>query len=312
MSGYVPLFDSLTKGTLCGRWPDIGLWPIVLSLSDKHGIVDVTQSYIAGITGLPVEEVTACMQRFCAPDPYSRSAEAGGARLVLLDAHREWGWRIVNHERYREKARKAAYDAQRTASGQDAERKRVERSASRDVPTRPAMSRADPLSDSDANTNADSNKEEETDSSASPPAPKPAQVVFDHWRSTWNHPDAKLDDKRRKRIDARLKDFTPEQLCDAISGFKNSPFHAGSNADGKVFDGIQTLLRDTAQVEEGLRLYAHPPRPPPKLENLSPGERVMAAYRGNGNGSSRVVATCGPSFGDVEDVGGNVWPALPS
>ena len=62
--GYTPLFSSLSTGTLCGRWPDIGLWPIVLSLADRHGIVDVTPAYIARVTGLDLEEVTACMKRF--------------------------------------------------------------------------------------------------------------------------------------------------------------------------------------------------------------------------------------------------------
>ena len=42
MSGYTPLFASLTTGTLCGKWPDVGLWPIILSLADRHGEVDVT------------------------------------------------------------------------------------------------------------------------------------------------------------------------------------------------------------------------------------------------------------------------------
>jgi hypothetical protein len=45
--GYIPLFASLTTGTLCGCWPDIGLWPVVLSMSDRWGIVDVTPAYIA-------------------------------------------------------------------------------------------------------------------------------------------------------------------------------------------------------------------------------------------------------------------------
>ncbi len=40
MAGYTPLFSSLTTGTLYGRWPDIGLWAVVLSLPDKGGIVD--------------------------------------------------------------------------------------------------------------------------------------------------------------------------------------------------------------------------------------------------------------------------------
>jgi hypothetical protein len=138
MSGYTPLFDTLTSGTLCGRWPDIGLWAVVLSMSDRHGIVDVTPTYIASVTGLPVDDVAACMERFCQPDKYSRSQEADGARLQLIDPARPWGWLIVNHSKYREKARKSSYDSARTASGLDAERKRM----SRDVPTCPAPSRS--------------------------------------------------------------------------------------------------------------------------------------------------------------------------
>lgn len=148
--GYTPLFSSLTTGTLCGKWPDIGLWPVILSMADKHGVVDVTPAYIASVTGLQLEEVIACMTRFCSPDPYSRTKDADGARLALIDEHRDWGWQIVNHERYREKARKASYDAQRVATGENRERMRT-----RADPRRPALIRVDPLSDSNADSNAD-------------------------------------------------------------------------------------------------------------------------------------------------------------
>ena len=155
MAGYTPLFDSLTTGTLYGKWPDIGLWAVILSLPDKRGIVDVTPEYLAGVTGLPVEEVIACMDRFCKPDPRSRSGVEGGARLVLIDPSRNWGWRIVNHAMYRERARKMAYDSDRTASGADAARKRQ----SREVPTPPAKSREVPLSDADADADTKKNSE---------------------------------------------------------------------------------------------------------------------------------------------------------
>ena len=138
MSGYTPLFDSLTKGTLCGRWPDIGLWPIILSLSDRNGHVDVTCSYLAGVTGLPVDEVTACMARFCEPDPISRSKDQSGARLVLLDEHRPWGWRIVNHAHYREKARLTAKASREVSEGLNKVRMADRRS--------PPLTAADPLS----------------------------------------------------------------------------------------------------------------------------------------------------------------------
>lgn len=120
--GYAPLFASLTTGTLCGRWPDIGLWPIVLSLADRGGIVDVTPQYISGVTGLSLPEVTACMKRFCEPDPYSRSPSEQGSRLTLLHDHRDWGWRVVNHGIYRERARLLGKREREVASGANAAR----------------------------------------------------------------------------------------------------------------------------------------------------------------------------------------------
>jgi hypothetical protein len=160
VSGWIPLFGSLTTGTLCGRWPDIGLWPIVLSLSDRHGVVDVTPMYLASITGLPQDDVIVCMKRFCEPDPYSRTETKGGARLVLIDEHRDWGWRIVNHGVYREKARKQQQQIDATSSGRDADRKRLERErmASGDVQRSPAGSSADRPSDSDSDSDKNKTK----------------------------------------------------------------------------------------------------------------------------------------------------------
>lgn len=147
--GYAPLFSSLTTGTLCGRWPDIGLWPIVLSLADRYGVVDVTPQYISGVTGLALPEVTACMKRFCEPDPYSRSPEEQGSRLTLLHDHRDWGWRVVNHGIYRERARLLAKREREVASGANAARMADRRSPpeSADIGDRPPGTAADPLSD---------------------------------------------------------------------------------------------------------------------------------------------------------------------
>lgn len=104
MAGYTPLFSSLTTGTLLGRWPDIGLWPVMLSMADVRGEIDVTQDYIALVTGLPLTEVTECIDRFMQPDPRSRSQVEDGRRLVLMDPHRSWGWKVVNIRKYRDKA----------------------------------------------------------------------------------------------------------------------------------------------------------------------------------------------------------------
>jgi len=84
--------------------------------------------------------------------------------------------------------------------------------------------------------------------------------VFDAWKQDTGHDRAKLDQKRRSRIAARLKDFTPEQLITVIEHRHHDPFLMGKNDLGKVYDGVETLFRDTAQVERLLDL-TEPMRP---------------------------------------------------
>lgn len=144
MSGYTPLFGSLTTGTLCGRWPDIGLWPVVLSLADRNGVVDVTTAYLALITGLPEQDVVACLQRFQQPDPMSRTQDHEGRRLELLDPLRSWGWRVVNFGKYREKARLISKTSAEASSGKNAARMKDRR--------RPPLTAADHPSDSDSDS----------------------------------------------------------------------------------------------------------------------------------------------------------------
>lgn len=146
----------------------------------------------------------------------------------------------------------------------------------------------------------------------SPHTPTGVQKVFDHWRTEWGHPDAKLDPKRKARIEARLKNFSADQVCDAISGFKHSDWHTGRdpNGGGKVFDKIETLLREDSQIEEGIRLFTHPPRPPPEKRQLSAVERVELANGLRRNDERVVAEQDGSQWGDVEDSGGDVRPEV--
>jgi hypothetical protein len=262
MSGYTPLFDSLTTGTLCGKWPDIGLWGVILSLSDQRGVVDVTHHFIHVVSGLSIDDVKACMKRFCEPDPASRSQNDDGRRLELLDPGvRDWGWRVINKAKYREKARKQAYDSERTASGEGAERKRIERS-SRDVPPRPAMSRDVPPSDTDTDSNTSDN----------PPTPQGGSSsdvnlainrIFQHWRSTHDHPKAVLDKKRRALIRAAMQNYDEQTLKDAITGYRNSPHHTGVNERNTAYDSIEVMLRDAKHIDAGLKFFRQPPKGAP-------------------------------------------------
>lgn len=151
MSGYTPVFDSVFQGTLCGKYPDLPVWLVLLALQQRGGIIDAHPSYIATVSGLPQADIELAIQHFCEPDPASRTPDNDGRRLVALEG-KGFGWRVVNHERYRQKARKQEYDEKRTESGADAERKRAERAASRTVPPCPTESRLLPLSDAEAKT----------------------------------------------------------------------------------------------------------------------------------------------------------------
>lgn len=155
MAGYTPIFDTVLDGTLFGKWPHTGIWVCLLSQCDRGGNIDVVPSLLAAKIGVPLELLLECIADFMKPDPGSRTGAMDGRRLELIDgASREWGWHVINHTTYRERARKSAYDKERTDSGKDAERKRKNREleTSREVPTRPAKSRAVPLSEAEANS----------------------------------------------------------------------------------------------------------------------------------------------------------------
>lgn len=93
----------------------------------------------------------------------------------------------------------------------------------------------------------------------SPSGDVSVRTVFDFWQTTMNHPGAKLDAKRRGKIQARLKDgFSAEDLCKAIEGAKSDSWLMGSNPSKKVYDGIETVLRDAAQVEKLKALVGQP------------------------------------------------------
>ncbi|PXB01154.1 replication protein [Pectobacterium carotovorum] len=83
------------------------------------------------------------------------------------------------------------------------------------------------------------------------PVSQAIKTVFSHWQAEHNHPTSKLDPKRRKRINARLEEgFSVAELCKAISGAKYDPWLMGKNPSNRRYDGIETILRDAAQVEK--------------------------------------------------------------
>jgi len=73
----------------------------LLVLSDEDGVVDKTSKAIARITNVPLEIVENAILKLSAPDDESRTPDEEGRRIVLIDKNRNWGWRIVNYDKYR-------------------------------------------------------------------------------------------------------------------------------------------------------------------------------------------------------------------
>jgi hypothetical protein len=145
VSGYTPVFDTVFQGTLYGKWPTLPIWLTLLPLADKNGRIDMTPEAISGMTGWPLDILKTGLAELCKPDPRSRSQAEHGARLKLIDECRDWGWVVVNHGKYREKARLAAKAAREVEEGKNRSRMNDRRS--------PPLTAADPLSNSNSNSN---------------------------------------------------------------------------------------------------------------------------------------------------------------
>jgi len=271
MQGYTPVFGSVYAGTLCGKWPAAAVWVSLLPLCDKRGHIDMSHAAISALTGWPLDLLKQGISELMKPDPSSRSAAEDGRRLALLDPEtRDWGWRVVNHGLYREKARKAAYDSDRTASGRDAQRKK----ASREVPRSPDASREVPLSDSDANTDSDSDSKKPDRAAAQP---EPGEFV-EIRREYPKRAGSQRWHDALSAYRARVREGVSPQAI--LSGVRR--YAAFIRATGKERTEHVQQAATFLGKNRGFELPWHPPAKPE-----TPGQRLMRTL--NGDDNSRVI-----------------------
>jgi uncharacterized phage protein (TIGR02220 family) len=98
---YGKIFDSMYTGTLYGQWRAIVTFQQLIVLADADGMVDMTPPAISAVTSIPLEIIEEGLKVLSSDDPYSRTPGAEGRRIELIDAHRPWGWHIVNHAKYK-------------------------------------------------------------------------------------------------------------------------------------------------------------------------------------------------------------------
>lgn len=133
----------MLEGTLYGRWPHTGIWACLLSMVDQHGHINKNPQLIANAVGCPLDQLLACIADFMSPDSGSQSKENEGRRLELLDPSRDWGWRVINSGKYREKARLMGKAKRESESGQTAARLRERRRTPTNAGKRPSDSYTD-------------------------------------------------------------------------------------------------------------------------------------------------------------------------
>ena len=100
MSGFAKLHSSISTSSLlalpvASRW----VWTFLMSQANAAGIVEGAVPGLAIAANVTLEECVVALDAFLAPDPYSRTKDHEGRRLVEIDG----GWRIVNYEKYRRK-----------------------------------------------------------------------------------------------------------------------------------------------------------------------------------------------------------------
>lgn len=100
---YVKIFASLYSGSLAtrGPWEALITFQQMLVLAEWDGTLDMTAEILARTTLVPLDIIKKGIEVLLKPDPDSRGKEEEGRRIVPLDPNRDWGWRIVNIERYR-------------------------------------------------------------------------------------------------------------------------------------------------------------------------------------------------------------------
>lgn len=94
------IFEQMYDSSIAVNWKTMVVFQQMIVLADENGEVDKTIESIARRTNMPLSMVENAIRELEKPDATSRNTKNEGRRLIPLDDHRDWGWRIGNHEYY--------------------------------------------------------------------------------------------------------------------------------------------------------------------------------------------------------------------
>lgn len=96
---YARVFIQILDSSIAEDWRVRHVFEDILKLCN-NGVLDMTREAFVRRTNTPRDEVDRALEILESPDPSSRDPEHEGRRLLRLDAHRDWGWRVANWEKY--------------------------------------------------------------------------------------------------------------------------------------------------------------------------------------------------------------------
>ena len=209
---YGKLFSSMYDGTLVADWRALITFQQMIVLCDKNGVIDVTPEALRARTGIPIEHILAGIEVLERPDPRSRTPDENGVRIVRLDEHRDWGWRIVNHEHYKN----LVNSTDKAEKNRERQKKFRDRQRSVTVTPRALRNVTDNASNAlSRHTDTDTNTKKKTSKKESPrnAVTLPDRIPPDAWRDFLEH---------RRRLKKPMTDRAQvlaigklEKLCEA-------------------------------------------------------------------------------------------------
>jgi len=94
------VFQQIYDSSVAVKWENMVVFQQLIVLADEQGIVDITIEAIARRTNMPFKMIEKAIRELEKPDPTSRNRKHQGRRLIRLDRHRDWGWKLPTYTEY--------------------------------------------------------------------------------------------------------------------------------------------------------------------------------------------------------------------
>ena len=193
-------------------------------------------------------------------------ADAGSPRAArLFDDLAKWGGVVYDEDCggwYNPKAldvaesevdfRRKKIEAGRKGGNAKAKRKQRPSSATIDATSSAKNMPAADFYPPDTDPDPDSEPDPDTEPDNASPRDKnqDTETVVAAWREAWNAPDYRMGWQDQQAIlQAMSEGWTVEQLCGSVRGWTHDDWK-----DRKLHNSIETLMRDSAQIQKGISL----------------------------------------------------------